>query len=314
MKSIVVRTGALTTLSLVGTLAVEGSAPSPAAPSPAPDGVSPPAWTCSQGPARVSDMDETQDGFLRYQPQAPTDFHEFYFTRAIYSGGRRGGFGFYRRRGGGDYLGDRGPSWSIDYPNSDRHMMQVAQRLSVLDACEWEHPVSLADPELRRFPFLYSLEWGGADLTDAEVEGLRSYLEAGGLLMIDDFWGTREWFNFQEQMARVFPKRPIVEIPRDNLLFHIHYDIKGDLLQVPNVGNGRAVAMGYPGATTSEQDGYVPHLRGIFDDKGRLLVVINWNTDLGDALEWAEDPYYPLEYSTFASEIFLNTIMYAMSQ
>jgi hypothetical protein len=104
-----------------------------------------------------------------------------------------------------------------------------------------------------------------------------------------------------------------VDIPRDHVFFRIYYDITGEILQVPGAGNGRAVSMGVPGARTWEQDGYTAHVRGIFDDAGRLMVVINWNTDLGDALEWAEDPYYPLAYSRFASELFLNTIMYSMS-
>ena len=43
------------------------------------------------------------------------------------------------------------------------------------------------------------------------------------------------------------------------------------------------------------------------------MVVINWNTDIGDAWEWAEHPYYPLRYSTFAIEITVNIIVYAMS-
>jgi hypothetical protein len=105
-----------------------------------------------------------------------------------------------------------------------------------------------------------------------------------------------------------------VDIPRGHLLFHVHYTIDGELLQIPNVRNGWEVSQGFPGATTSQRDGYVPHVMGILDDRNRLMVVINWNTDLGDALEWAESPYYPLRYSTFASELFLNTIMYGMSQ
>ena len=271
---------------------------------------SPPA--CVRGPVTVADL-PVSDGFPRFDWPPRTDFHEFFFARAMYTDGGRGGFGFGRGRGGFQ-LGDGGPSWSIDYANADRHMVLVTRRLSNIDACEWEHPVSLADPDLRRFPFLYSLEWGNAALTGEEVEGLRSFLQAGGLLMLDDFWGTYEWANFERQIHRVLPGRQIVEIPRDHLLFHVHYTIDGDILQVPNAGNARDVAIGRPGATTSEQDGFVPHVRGIFDDEGRLMVVINWNTDLGDALEWAESPYYPLKFSTFASELFLNTIMYAMSQ
>ena len=84
------------------------------------------------------------------------------------------------------------------------------------------------------------------------------------------------------------------------------YDIER-VIQVPSVAivNGRG--------HTYEQDGYVPYVRGIFDDDGRLLVLINWNTDLGDAWEWVDNPYYPLEYSNFAYQLAVNAILYAMS-
>jgi len=265
-------------------------------------------WTCGPGPERVSDLDFTPGRYFKTQPLNPPARHEFYFARAIYSDQGSGFFG-----GGRDFLGDRGPTWSIDYPLADRVMTRVATRLSNLDACEWEFPVSLADPDLRHFPFLYSLEWGAAALTDAEVDGLRGYLAAGGFLMLDDFWGSREWANFEREIGRVLPGRPILDVPADHLLFRIYYDLDGRVIQVPNAGNGRAIAMGQQGARTWEQDGFQAHLRGIFDDNGRLMVAINWNTDLGDALEWAESPFYPLEYSTFASRIVMNTIMYAMT-
>jgi hypothetical protein len=265
--------------------------------------------TCAPGPLRLSEMDR-MDGYLKVSPRPDAAYTSFTFARAMYSDGGGGfGFGFGR---GGDYLGDGGPSWSIDYPDADRHMMLVARRLSNLDACEWGLPVSLADPDLRRFPFLYSLEWGYAALTEAEVTGLRSYLEAGGFLMIDDFWGSLQWANFEQEMARVLPGRPIVEVPRDHVFFRIYYDIKGDIIQVPGAQQGLAIGHGL-NAPTFQQDGYVPHVRGIFDADGRLMVIIHWNTDLGDALEWAEDPYYPLDFSRYASELFLNSIMYGLT-
>ena len=80
-----------------------------------------------------------------------------------------------------------------------------------------------------------------------------------------------------------------------------------EIKQVPNVRQGRY------GGPTWEQDGYEPRVLGIYDDDGRLMVVINWNTDLGDAWEWAEDPFYPMEYSNFAYEMGANLIIYAMS-
>jgi hypothetical protein len=256
-------------------------------------------WPCG----RVVGMDLAPGGFLKPRADGAGRPHQLYLARAMYSS-RSSGFG---RRGGGG-------SWATDFPTADRVMTRIATRLSNLDACEWEFPISLADPDLRRYPFLYTVEWGrGAYLSDEEVIGLRDYLMAGGFLMVDDFWGTREWQDFEEQIRRVLPEHTIVEVPRDHPVFRSYYDIGEDIVQVPNIQNGRAVGMGWPGASTSERDGYVAHLRGVFDEDGRLIVAINWNTDLGDALEWAESPDYPLEFSTFASRMFLNFIVYAMA-
>lgn len=238
-------------------------------------------------------------GFLA--PAAP--HHEFYFTRAIYSDGRsmrsfRGGWG------------GRG-SWAVDYPKADRQFLVVLKRLVGIDAYDQENAVSLADPEIRRFPFLYALEVGGMRMSEEEVVGLRSYLEAGGFLVIDDFWGQREWDNFEREMARVFPGRQIEDLPLDHPLFNAYYDIT-EVRQVPQVGLARRIAVGWDDRTW-ECAGCTPQVRGIFDDERRLMVVINFNTDLGDAWEWAEDAYYPLEFSTYAFEVGVNMIVYAMS-
>jgi hypothetical protein len=124
--------------------------------------------------------------------------------------------------------------------------------------------------------------------------------------VVDDFWGTEEWTSFERQMRKVFPDRTIREIPYDHPLFHSYYDIE-EVVQVPNMG--QAIA----GGPTHEADGYTPAVRGIFDDENRLMVAINWNTDLGDGWEWAELPNYPLKYSTYAVQIGVNTIVYALS-
>jgi hypothetical protein len=218
------------------------------------------------------------------------DHAEFHFTRAVYSG----------------TLGYFGQSWSTDYPKADRQLMAGVRRLLThLDASDREHPVRLEDPDLRRFPFLYAVEVGHMSLSDGEVEALRRYLQAGGFLVVDDFWGTLEWEQFESEIRRVLPGCRIVELPLDHPLFSAFYDIK-ELLQVPNVYNATI-------GRTWEKDGYVPHCRGIFDEKGRLSVVINTNTDLGDAWEWAEVPQYPLKYSTFAYQMAVNLIVYGMS-
>ncbi|MDA0327394.1 MAG: DUF4159 domain-containing protein [Gemmatimonadetes bacterium] len=230
----------------------------------------------------------------RMDPNEAPGRYPFYWTRAVYSGYGRG----FRRGGGG--------SWATDYPKGDRQFLIVLKRLVRLHAYDWENAVSLADPGIRRFPVIYAVEVGRMDLAEEEVTGLRRYLDAGGFLIVDDFWGSREWQQFEFNMRRVYPDKAIVDLPHDHPIFTAYYDIE-EILQVPNINNA---ARGYQ---THEGDGYVPYVRGIFDDKGRLQVIINWNTDLGDAWEWAESPYYPLMYSTFAYEMGANMIVYAMS-
>jgi hypothetical protein len=231
------------------------------------------------------------------------DPHNFYFTRAAYSSvsyGRWGG------RGGYGGYGRGGQSWQTDYPKADRQFLAVLKRLTGVDAYELEHPVRLDDPELRRFPFIYAVEVGHMDLTDEEVKGLHDFLMAGGFLVCDDFWGSREWAVFEENIHRVLPGYPIVDLPKDHPIFSSFYDVR-DVIQVPNVQQGM------DGGPTYEQDGYDAHVRGIFDEKGRLLVVINWNTDMGDGWERAEQPRYPLRFSSYAYRMGANYIVYSMS-
>ncbi len=224
--------------------------------------------------------------------QAPLPAHEFSFTRAVYSDG-----GFGRRRWA---------AWATDFPKADRQFLYILDRmLTLLDVNREENPVQLTDPNLRRYPFLYALEVGAMYLSPAEIEALRDYVHAGGFLVIDDFWGTREWANFEYQIRQVFPDRAIEEIPLDHPIFHSFYDIE-EILQVPSIGNARY-------GQYWERDGYVPHVRGIFDDYGDLMVVINWNTDLGDAWEWSESPDYPFDRSSFAYQLAINFIIYAMT-
>jgi hypothetical protein len=160
---------------------------------------------------------------------------------------------------------------------------------------------------VRREEFALEAAALGITITDAEVAGLRSYLLAGGFLVVDDFWGTYQWAVFEHEITRVLPEHAIVDVSMSHPLLRTFYDID-EVLQVPNVWQGRT------GGPTWERDGYVPHLRGIFDERGRLMVVINFNSDLGDAWEWAEDPFYPLPYSNYAYQIGVNMIVYGMSR
>ena len=235
---------------------------------------------------------------LRRVPETPRGY-EYYFTRGVYSGGGRGR-GFFGRGFGRS-------GWATDFPKADQQFLIVVTRLANLGAYPCENAVRLEDPELRRYPFVYVLEVGSMRLTDEEVKGLRSYLLAGGFMVVDDFWGDYEWANFEREITRVLPEFPIVNLPLDHDIFKTFYEIER-ILQVPSINN----AWGGP-AYYSECGPCRPFAKGIFDAEGRLIVVINGNTDLGDAWEWAEQPQYPLDYSTYAYEMGVNMIVYSMS-
>jgi hypothetical protein len=217
--------------------------------------------------------------------------HEFYFTRGIYS-----------TMGDGD---DWGPRWAIDYPEADQHFLVALKRLSGVDAYPSDNAVGIGATELRDFPFLYVVEAGALDLDELEADALRGYLEAGGFMVIDDFWGTWAWDNLVVQLEKVLPDAELVDVPLDHPVFHAFYDIR-ELLQVPNVAQAST-------GRTHEFDGYEPYARGVFDRQGRLMILINWNTDLGDAWEWADDEDYPLRYSTYAYEMGINMVIYGMT-
>ncbi len=197
-------------------------------------------------------------------------------------------------------------SWTIDYPRADRRIAQVVRRLTRIQARSVEQPVNLDDgDDVYNWPYLYAVEVGSWELTDAQARKLRDFLNRGGFLMVDDFHGTMEWATFEFSMQRVFPDRPIVEIPDSDPIFHTLWDMD-NRTQVPGL------QFVYSGQTF-EQDGYIPHWRGIYDDHGRIMVAICYNMDLGDSLEHADNPHYPQNYSAEGMRVFLNYVIYSMT-
>lgn len=197
-------------------------------------------------------------------------------------------------------------NWYTDWPKADRQLIAGIQRLSNLDIADQERVVALNDPRLFEYPFLYTSEPGQIVLTEADARILREYLDRGGLWVVDDFWGSFEWGNFTRQVKKVLPGEEIRDIPRDHPIFHCFYDIDR-IVQVPSLDYV------YTGVVV-EQDGFEPYLKGIWDsDTGRLLVVINHNTDLGDAYEHADHPQYPHRFSGFAYRMAMNFIIYALT-
>jgi hypothetical protein len=123
--------------------------------------------------------------------------------------------------------------------------------------------------------------------------------------MCDDFHGTREWTIFTESMKKVFPDRPIVELENTDPIFHVLYDLD-DRYQVPGA-RYRYTGVSY------KCEGCPAKWRGIYDDKGRVIVGLTFDSDLGDSWEFADDPSYDEKYSALGIRIALNYIMYSIT-
>ena len=236
----------------------------------------------------------------------PPDYQdkaEWVFARLMYPP-TRGGYGG-GRRGGGDWT-QGASNWTIDYPRSDRHLSAAVRHLTRVSARSVEQPVNLDDgDEVYNWPWLYGVEVGHWNLTDAQAAKMRDFLLRGGFFMCDDFHGTQEWSVFIDSMSRVFPDRPIVEIPNSDPIFHTLYDLDGKF-QVPG-------AQFLYSNRLYEKDGFEPRWRGIYDDKNRLMVAICHNMDLGDSWEHADNPEYPEKFSSLGMRIGVNYIVYAMT-
>ena len=240
----------------------------------------------------------------------PPDYQEkteWVFSRLMYPQHPYARFGrrYYRFGPSFDWR-EGATSWTQDYPRADRHFSLALRRLTRVHVRSVEQPVNLEDgDDVYNWPWLCAGEMGDWKLTEAQAKKLRDYLLRGGFLMLDDFWGTEEWDRFEESMKLVFPDRPIVEIDDKDSIFHTVYDLD-DRYQVPG---DWALRRG----TTYRNDGSVPHWRGIYDDRGRVMVAMSFNSDIGDSWEWADEPHYPEKYSALGIRIGVNYVVYAMT-
>jgi hypothetical protein len=202
--------------------------------------------------------------------------------------------------------GNTGMNWTIDYPRSDRHLLEGVRRLTRIHARSVEQVVDLdGTDDVYNWPTMYAVEVGHWNLPDDQAKQLRDFLMRGGFLMVDDFHGTQEWEVFIASMSKVFPDRPIVDIDNSDAIFHTVSDLD-DRYQVPGAQYLRS-------GRTYEKDGYEARWRAIYDDKGRIMVAICHNMDLGDAWEWSDDPRYPEKWAGLAYRIAMNYFVYDLT-
>jgi hypothetical protein len=229
--------------------------------------------------------------------ESPNDVFTFARLRYTSYGGRYG----------------HGRRWLTDYPDSDLNFSYRLQQLTALQVNPRGTILDIDAEQMRHFPFIYMLEVGDITLTDGEASIIREYLLNGGFIMVDDFWGYEEWDTFYTAFKQIFPNREAEELPLTHDIFHIVFDLKIKP-QIPSVGaalEGRSRGITYEHQPGSEH----VHYKGVKDDKGRLMMVICHNTDLGDG--WEEegtDPWYFKEFSEkYAYPLGINIIFYAMT-
>jgi hypothetical protein len=223
---------------------------------------------------------------------------EFHMARLVYGAGLTSGF-----RGFLSW-------WAIDYPEAEEHFLPALRRVTNMTVADDSAHLEITDDRIFQFPFLFMQQagQGGWNPNPREAERLREYLLRGGFLMVDDFHGPYDWRVFESAMKRVLPDRPIVDIPDDDPLLHIFFDLD-KRTQIPG---RRHLRMSRAGQVVAQMQGE-PRWRGIYDERGRLMVAINFNMDMGDAWQHADDPLYPAEMTGLAYRFGVNYVIYAMT-
>ena len=210
-----------------------------------------------------------------------------------------------------------GGSWLVDYPRAD---INLSIRMSELtktpvsrtSSGEPNHlVVRLTDDALFECPFLMMTEVGSVYFDEAEAKRLREYLEKGGFLWADDFWGTYAWEAWEQEFRKVLPagEYPIVELPLSHPMFRSLFEVK-HIPQIPSINH-----WAWSG-TTSERgaDSAEPHARAVLDGKGHLMVLMTYNTDFGDSWEReGDDPNYFYTFSVDGYAFGINVLVYAMT-
>jgi hypothetical protein len=229
---------------------------------------------------------------------------EWVFARIMYPPGPLDGYSSTGRFTGDYRLG--ASLWTQDYPRADRHLVQAVRRLSRIDTRSVEQVTSLDDDDVFNYPWIYAVQVGEWGMTQKEGAKLREYLQRGGFFMADDFHGNEEWAEFEKRIRFALPDRPILEMPDNDPYFHTVFDI-----------TDRPQTVGWEhlrqGCKSCDDGGRGAHWRGIYDDKGRVMVGISYNSDMGDSWEYADNPVYPEHMSDLAMRIAVNSVVYAMT-
>jgi hypothetical protein len=209
-----------------------------------------------------------------------------------------GRFTFVRVRYGPDYgFASQRLPWSHDYPSGEQHFMKILNELSYLNPhTEETNILTFDDPELFKYPVAYLCEPGQWVMSDEEAAGLRAYLQKGGFVIVDDFH-FQDWGNFEAQMTRVMPEARFFDLELSNQIFHTFFEIR--TLDVPQY-----------------YDPPPAIFRAVYENNDparRIMMMINYNTDISEFWEWSDTGFKPIDESNEAYKLGVNYIIYGMT-
>jgi hypothetical protein len=192
--------------------------------------------------------------------------------------------------------------WSYDYPDMEQNLTLILNELTSIQARpDGSSILRMDDPELLNHPIAYLSEPGYWYPTDSEAEGLRTWLAKGGFLIVDDFHFEQEWRVFEAAMLKVLPGARIERLQRQHPVFDSFFTIKS--LEVP-----------YPGRLG--ESGLTGEFYGIHEDNdaaNRLMVVINYNMDMGDYMEHSGRGFYAVDPTNEAFKFGVNYFVYGLT-
>jgi hypothetical protein len=190
--------------------------------------------------------------------------------------------------------------WSHDYPEGERHFMQMIDELTYIKPRLGQTSIlALDDVTLGHYPVAYMAEAGFWRVTDSEAAAFRDYLLKGGFVIFDDFAEDRGgWGAFESAFRRVLPGARFVDLEPSHPIFHSFYEINSfDIVpQMYDVGR--------------------PVFRGVFEDNDpnkRLLAMINFNTDISEYWEFSGTGLLPISETNEAYKLGINYIVYGLT-
>ena len=205
--------------------------------------------------------------------------------------------------------------WNHDYPRADEHLLKILQETTSIDPNDEPAIVGFDEGALFDYPIVYVSEPGYWTLNEQETSNLRAYLKKGGFVIFDDFFG-RAALNLEERMREVMPESRFIEIPMDHVIWDTFFKIAEPPRGRGGAGGRGAFGRGFGGSGGFGGRGAPTTYRGIFEDNDptkRLMVIANYNGDIGEFWEWSDTGYAPIDLSNEAYKVGVNYMIYGLT-